>query len=97
VRHIKEEFSMRYLILAGATLALAACSGGNSTANTAGNELDANMSLEAPANDESAMESAGNATETAPAPADNAAGNAAGDTGPGDSGGNNVESNVAGM
>ena len=84
-------------LAAGAILALAACGGGDRAAdNAAGNELDANMTLEEPANDASAMEAAGNAAETPP-PEDNASDDSEGETEGGDTGGNNVESNTVGM
>jgi len=90
---------MRYLTItaiAGAALALASCGETATVNNAASNELDANMTMEAPANDASAMEATTNATEAAPA-ATNEAGNATGETSGGDTGGNNVESNVSGM
>lgn len=75
----------------GAALSLAACDRGAAN-NQAANDLEANMTVEEPANDQSAVESAGNAVET---PVTN---NVVEDTGrdTGDSG-NNVESNVSGM
>jgi outer membrane murein-binding lipoprotein Lpp len=90
---------MRYLnlaIIAGTAIALAACNNNNAVNNVASNELDANMTVEAPANDASAMESTSNATETAPATTNESA-NTTGETSGGDTGGNNVESNVSGM
>jgi hypothetical protein len=88
--------TVKAALAAGAILALAAC-GGEPAANTeAGNELDANMTLEEPANDASAMEAVGNAAETPP-PEENAADDAEGETEGGDTGGNNVESNTVGM
>jgi hypothetical protein len=82
--------------IAGAALALAACSGSSATNNTTANDLGTNMTFEEPANDASAMEAAGNATETpAPAANDSAADNNA-DPGAGESGAN-VDSNVSGM
>jgi hypothetical protein len=82
-------------LVASAVMALAACSSETAVNNTAATEIDANAMIAEPANDASAMESAGNATE-APAAADNGADDAGADTG-GDSGGNNVESNTVGM
>ena len=76
---------MRYLTIsaiAGAALALASCGETATVNNAASNELDASMTMEAPANDASAMEATTNAT---------------GETSGGDTGGNNVESNVSGM
>lgn|GEM_PF-5672207 len=88
-------FAAKAAVIAGAALALAACGGEASVNNYAGNELEANTSLDELGNDASAMEAAGNVAE-APAPADNAADDAGEDDG-GDSGGNNVESNTVGM
>jgi hypothetical protein len=89
-------FTARTAIALGAALALAACSGEPAANNAAGSELDANMTLEEPANDASAMEAAGNAAEL-PAPSDNAANEVEGEDEGGDTGGNNVESNTVGM
>ncbi len=89
-------FPARAALAAAAVLALAACGGETTVNNTAGNELDANVMLEEPANDASALEAAGNAVE-APPPADNATNEAEGETEGGDTGGNNVESNTVGM
>jgi hypothetical protein len=84
-------------LIAGAALAVAGCNrGGTAANNTAGNELDANMTMSEPANDASAMESATNMAEpVAPAAANNSS-DSGSDTG-GDTGGNNVESNTVGM
>lgn len=90
-------------IIAGAALAVAACGGRQAAVNNAAaNDLDANMSFGSPGNDASAMESAANMS-SAPAPSTKA-GNGAADTEPlptgtgtGDSGGDQVESNVSGM
>lgn len=86
-------------LIAGAALLAAACSGGgDTTAANEGGEADANLALDAPGNDASAMESVANAVEEAP-PAENM-GNAAedpeGETSGGDTGGN-VMDNIAGM
>ena len=89
-------FTVKAAFVAGAILALAACGSEPEATNAAGNELDANMTLEEPANDASAMEAAGNATEAPPAE-DNATDEAEGETEGGDTGGNNVESNTVGM
>ena len=93
---------MRRLTLAavaGGALILAACGDGDK-ADESANALDANMTLDATANDASALETAIPAPEPAPA-ANASAGNAAepvlGDTSGGDTGGNTVESNVSGM
>ena len=90
--------AIRTALAAGAVLLLAAC-GREATDNEA-NAIDSNLMFEEPANDASAMESAYNATE--PMPTTNAAdpGNdidAGRETSGGDTGGNTLESNVAGM
>jgi hypothetical protein len=85
--------TLKTALIAGAALAAAGCSRADTAANnSAGNELDANMTMGEPANDASAMESTANMAEPA-APAANETGS---DTG-GDTGGNNVESNTLGM
>ena len=84
------KISARLSIAAGAALFVAGCSG-NESANTAANDLGANIVFEEPANDASAMESAANAIEL---PAENVAEDT--DTG-GDAGADSVESNVTGM
>ncbi len=91
-------------ILAFTTLAVAGLLAGcNSrpaaTTNTA-NVSAANMTLDAPMNDQSAMESVTNAGLTAPPPvgnSTNSATDALGETRGGDTGGNTVQSNVTGM
>lgn len=90
---------LRTALIANAALLVAACGGGDGTvAANDGGAADANLALDAPGNDASAMESAANAVEEAP-PAENMA-NAAeapeGETSGGDTGGN-VMDNVAGM
>jgi hypothetical protein len=85
---------IRTALIAGATLALAACGGGDGAVNNAANEADANQALE-PLNDQSAIESVGNVTEPI-APEANSAGNAA-DTDPGDDGGETIETNTPGI
>jgi len=83
---------VRTALIATTALALAACDRGNKAANNvSANELDANMTLTAPANDASAVESATNMSEPA-APAMN---NAGPDTPPPSV--NNVEANTVGM
>lgn len=89
-------FAAKAALAAGAALALAACGGEPAVNNYAGNELEANASLDALGNDASAMEAAGNAAEL-PAPADNSADEADEGNDGGDTGGNNVESNTVGM
>jgi len=90
-------FTTGAAIVAGAALALAACSREPAVNNNAGNELDANMTLEEPANDASAMEAAGNALEPVTGPVNNTAEPEESETDGGDTGGNNVESNTVGM
>lgn len=91
--------AIRTFLTAGAALALAAC-GSDGEADNAANTVDSNLMFEEPANDQSALESAYNATEPLPPAVDaNAADDidAAGETEGGDTGGNTLESNVAGM
>ena len=92
---------LTFAVLAGAALAVAACGDRDEAANeAAANTLDANLTLEAPANDASALETAVPAAEPAPI-ANGTAGNDSepvlGETSGGDTGGNTVESNVSGM
>jgi hypothetical protein len=91
--------ALRTALAAGAALLVAACGGGDSTDNAA-NEVDSNLMFEEPANDASALESAYNATEPLPPANDVDAGediDAIGETSGGDTAGNTVDSNVAGM
>jgi hypothetical protein len=90
---------LKTILIAGAALAVSACNRGGPTANkVTANEVDANMMLSAPGNDQSAMESVTNVAEPMPAPATNSSSNAAtGQTSGGDTGGNNVEANTVGM
>lgn len=94
------------LFFAGRTAAIAAAAllgacGGDAGDEPAVNALDAEMTLDEPANDASAIESA--VIDPAPAPAMNrgdAAGNASevlGETSGGDTGGNSADDDVAGM
>ena len=92
----------RISAIAGAALLAAACGGdGDEAANQAmANEADANLMLNAPANDASALESAINAAE--PTIGENGsqgtdAVDVLGNTSGGDTGGNTAESNVSGM
>ena len=87
----------RVAALATAALAVAACSGSESTDNAVANDAG-NLILEEPANDASALESAANATEIVPLgneadmPAETP------ETTGGDTGGNSQQGNdVAGM
>lgn len=83
----------RTAMIACAALAVAGCDRGNKAANNvSANELDANMTLTAPANDASAVESATNLAE----PPARAATNSAGSDAPPPSV-NNVEANTVGM
>jgi hypothetical protein len=81
-------------LIAGAALAVSACNRHPTVNNVTANDLNANMTMSAPANDASAMESVRNTTQSA-APA-NSSGNSTRDTGAGVST-NNVESNTVGM
>ena len=85
---------VRTALIAGATLALAACNRHPTVTNVSTNDLSANMSMSAPANDASAMESVTNTTTTTTTT--NTTTNTTRDTGAGVST-NNVESNTVGM
>lgn len=91
--------AIRAFLAAGTAVALAACGGGGGADNSA-NGVDSNLMFEGPTNDAGALESAYNATEPLPAVNDS---NTAEDLGPagetegGDTGGNTLDSNVAGM
>ena len=89
----------RLTIVLGAALIVAGCGGGEDATNAADtNTLDANLLLDQPANDASALESAVNATEPVVTEG-NEQGNATdvlGETSGGDTGGNTVETNVSG-
>lgn len=88
---------LRTALIAGATVALAACGGGNKAVDNSANEVDANAMMGEPTNDMSAMEAAGNATEPLP-PVDNGSSdNVLGETEGGDTGGETVETNTPGM
>jgi hypothetical protein len=86
---------VRTALIAGAALAVSACNRHPTVNNITANDLNANMTMGAPANDASAMESVTNTPEPA-APAANSAGNSTRDPGAGVSA-NNVESNTLGM
>lgn len=89
----------RMSIIAGSALFVAACGGGSETTVNQGaaNDLESNMMLDTPGNDASAMESVGNLAEPLPtANLGEAEANMADDAG-GDTGGETVDSNVAGM
>lgn len=90
--------ALRALIAAGTALGLVACSGGES--DNAANAIDSNVMFEEPANDAGALESAYNASEPLPAVNDSNAADdvdVRGETDGGDTGGNTLDSNVAGM
>jgi hypothetical protein len=86
-------------LIAGAALAAAGCNRGadNSSANAA-NEIGDNTTM-SPGNDASAPEMATNSVEAMapPAASDNSNEPVTGETSGGDTGGNNVDSNVSGM
>jgi hypothetical protein len=87
---------IRTALLAGATLAVSACNRHPTVNNiTATNDLGANMTMGAPANDASAVESVSNNVQPV-APVSNSSGNTSHDSGAGSST-NNVESNTVGM
>lgn len=89
----------RISIIAGSALFVAACGGsGETPANQgAANDLESNMMLDTPGNDASAMESVTNVVEPLPTANLGAEENALGETSGGDTGGETVDSNVAGM
>lgn len=90
--------TIKIALAAVMTLAIAACDRGAAPANnTAANEVDANMTMSAPANDASAMESVTNTTTTTTTTTTNDTGTTDGTNAGGDTGGNNVESNTVGM
>ena len=89
---------LKFALLAGATLAVTACSRSTAPANNAANEVTDNGALSAPGNDASAMESMTNAPQPVPPPTEgNAANSATPDSAPPPPTTPNVESNVAGM
>ena len=87
-------FVIRTALVAGAALSLSACNRHPTVNNITANDLSANMSMTAPANDASAMESVTNTTTTTTTT--NTTTNTTVDTGRGVST-NNVESNTVGM
>ena len=86
---------IRTALVAGAALSVSACHRHPTVNNVTTNDLGANMSMGAPANDASAVESVSNNVQPV-APVSNSAGNTTRDTGAGTST-NNVESNTVGM
>ena len=86
-----------WTIVAGAALLVAGCGTGDDTANLAdANALDANLMLDEPGNDASAMESAVNATEPVEANSSEGGNDLLGEARDGDTGGNRIESNASG-
>jgi len=85
---------IRTALVAGAALSLSACNRHPTVNNITANDLSANMSMTAPANDASAMETVTNTTTTTTTT--NTTTNTNVDTGRGVST-NNVESNTVGM
>jgi hypothetical protein len=86
---------IRTALLAGAALSASACNRHPTVNNVTTNDLGANMSMSAPANDASAVESVSNASTTTTTTT-NTTTNTTRDTGAGTST-NNVESNTVGM
>ena len=94
--------SARLAMIASAALVVTACGDSGETTNNAADEtLDSNMMLDTLGNDASALETVGNASETLPPmETGNQVSNSTdvlGNTSGGDTGGNSVDSNVAGM
>ena len=85
---------IRTALVAGAALSLSACNRHPTVNNITANDLSANMSMTAPANDASAMETVTNTTTTTTTT--NTTTNTTVDPGRGVST-NNVESNTVGM
>ena len=85
---------IRTALIAGAALTVSACNRHPTVNNITTNDLGANMSMGAPANDASAVESVSNSSTTTTTT--NTTSNTTRDTGAGTSV-NNVESNTVGM
>jgi len=85
---------IRTALIAGAALTVSACNRHPTVNNITTNDLSANMTMGAPANDASAVESVSNSTTTTTTT--NTTTNTTRDTGAGTST-NNVESNTVGM
>lgn len=86
----------RISIIAGSALFVAACGGGETAVNeSAANDLESNMLLDAPGNDASALESVA-PVEAAPV-VNLGEEEVTGETSGGDTGGNTVDNDVAGM
>jgi len=93
---------IRTALIAAAALAAAGCGGRDDAADAVPEAVEGNLGLARPANDASAREMVAGAEEPAPPsePLPDAGVNAAGpagETGGGDTGGNTLDSNVAGM
>ena len=87
---------IRTALIAGATLTISACNRQPTVTNVTTNDLDANMTMTAPANDASAIESVSNNVQPV-APVENSStSNTSRDSGASTST-NNVESNTVGM
>ncbi len=87
-------------LLAGAVLLVGGCGGDEATNTADANTLDANLLLDQPANDASALESAANASEPVVTDTGNQGTDATeilGNTSGGDTGGNTVGGNVSAM
>ena len=90
----------RISLIAGSALFVAACGGGDTAANEdAANDLESNLMLDEPGNDASAMESVTNIVEPLPTAnlGETTDENVLGETSGGDTGGNTVDNDVAGM
>jgi hypothetical protein len=87
---------IRTALVAGATLAVSACNRHPTVTNITTNDMDANMTMSAPANDASAIESVSNNVQPAEPAANSSTSNTTHDSGAGTST-NNVESNTVGM
>ncbi len=87
----------RISIIAGSALFVAACGGGETAVNeSAANDMESNLLLDAPGNDASALESVA-PIEEAPPVANLGDEEVLGETSGGDTGGNTVDNDVAGM
>lgn len=88
----------RFSIVAGSALFVASCGGAEApVAENAANELESNLILDAPANDASALESVETIEAPPPPVANLGADEVLGETTGGDTGGNTVDNDVAGM
>lgn len=95
MRHLL--FTTRISIIAGSALFVAACGGAETAVDeNAANDVESNMLLDAPGNDASALESVA-PVDTAPPVANLGDDEVLGETSGGDTGGNTVDNDVAGM